>query len=192
MRKPNAKDRILETAAALFYERGFSEVGINEIIEKAETAKATFYQHFPSKESLCEAWLKFVHFRSEGMRNEILAGQGSPVEKIDQYFSMLEKLMKDSEFRGCPYSNTGAVVNQGCCGIREQIESHKNSIRRFFQALAGQIAPSAERAEALADTLFLLYSGATIESQNLRSLWPIQSAQKAAHESCDHAALVTP
>ncbi|MCB1236560.1 MAG: TetR family transcriptional regulator, partial [Verrucomicrobiae bacterium] len=31
MKKPNARERILETAARLFQERGFSEVGINEI-----------------------------------------------------------------------------------------------------------------------------------------------------------------
>jgi AcrR family transcriptional regulator len=191
MRKPNAKDRILETASALFHERGFSEVGINEIIEKAETAKATFYQHFPSKESLCEAWLKFVHCRSEESRNDILLGEGSPMEKVEHYFDNLEEFMKDSEFRGCPYSNTGAVVNQGCCGIREQIESHKLSIRRFFQTLAKEIADSPERVDSLADTLFLLFSGATIESQNLRALWPIHSAKKAARESCERAALVT-
>jgi len=190
MKKPNARDRILETAAALFHERGFSAVGINEIIEKAETAKATFYQHFPSKECLCEAWLKYVHCRSEAGRNEILAGEGSAAAKVDRYFETLATFMKESEFRGCPYSNTGAVVDSGCCGIREQIESHKDSIRRFFRTLAGQITTE-EKAGALADTLFLLYSGATIEAQNLRSLWPIEAALRAARESCRQAALVT-
>ncbi len=64
MKKPNARDRILETAGELFFQRGYSGVGINEIIEKAGTAKASFYQHFPSKESLCEAWLQEMHDRS--------------------------------------------------------------------------------------------------------------------------------
>ena len=191
MRKPNARDRIHATAAALFHERGISEVGVNEIIEKAETAKATFYQHFPSKDSLCEAWLNYVHSRSEQMRNEILVGSGSAEDKVDRYFEGLESFMKESEFRGCPYSNTGAVVGEGCCGIREQIERHKLSILNFFRTLAGEIAPSGQRAQALGDTLFILYSGATVEAQNLRSLWPIQSARTAARESCSQFSVVT-
>ena len=80
MRKPNAKERILETASKLFHERGYSEVGINEIIEKAETAKASFYQHYSSKEVLCEAWLQSVHDRSEDSRAELLVTDCSPSE----------------------------------------------------------------------------------------------------------------
>ncbi len=72
MRKANAKERILETAGKLFFQHGYSEVGINEIIAKAETAKASFYQHYPSKEALCEAWLSNVHDRSEMSRAEML------------------------------------------------------------------------------------------------------------------------
>ena len=34
MRKPNAKERILEVASKLFHERGYSEVGINEVTQK--------------------------------------------------------------------------------------------------------------------------------------------------------------
>ncbi|MDB2496353.1 hypothetical protein N9X25_04320 [Verrucomicrobiales bacterium] len=33
MRKPNAKERILEAASKLFHERGYSEIRINEIID---------------------------------------------------------------------------------------------------------------------------------------------------------------
>ena len=83
MKKPKARERILDTAAQLFQERGYSEVGINEIIDKAETAKATFYQHFPSKQSLCAEWLEEVHQRSESRRQAIMAGEGSAIEKVE-------------------------------------------------------------------------------------------------------------
>jgi len=39
----SAKDRILEVAGSLFMLRGYELVGVNEIIEKADVAKATFY-----------------------------------------------------------------------------------------------------------------------------------------------------
>ncbi|WP_083706172.1 TetR/AcrR family transcriptional regulator [Arthrobacter sp. QXT-31] len=51
------RDRIVRTAAALFYVDGLRGVGVNRIIEEAEVAKATFYRHFPSKEHLVLAYL---------------------------------------------------------------------------------------------------------------------------------------
>ena len=185
MRQSGARDRLLQTASRLFQERGFSEVGINEIIEKAETAKASFYQHFKSKTELCEAWLQEVHRRSEEMRNSILEGPGDSVEKVDRYFQGLEEFLAASDFRGCPYSNTGAVVDEGCCGIRRQIESHKASIRDFFRDLARGFTANSDRAAEVGDALFLVFSGASIEAQNLRTLWPLRSARRVAREMCE-------
>ena len=184
MKKPKARDRILETAGLLFQARGISEVGVNEIIEKAATAKATFYQHFPSKDALCEAWLKAIHDRSEKQRRELLASPADPAEKIDQYFGGIAQFMKDSDFRGCPYSNTSAVVGKACRGIRGQIESHKDSVRKFLRELALQLTGHQERSCEVGDSLFVLYSGGTTESQNLRALWPAEVARRTAREIC--------
>ena len=191
MKKPKAKERILETASQLFHERGYSEVGVNEIIDKAETAKATFYQHFPSKESLCGAWLQLVHDRSEAHRQQILEGGGSPASMVDAYFQDLGRFMEQSEFRGCPYSNTGAVIDDDCSCLRQQIEEHKACIREFFRVLAIRMTEDQARGEELGDVLFLLFSGATIEAQNLKDLWPVEAARKSARELCERASAVS-
>lgn len=180
MKKPNARERILETAGDLFFQRGYSEVGINEIIEKAGTAKASFYQHFPSKEALCEAWLASVHARSEDFRASLLVGPGTPSERLARYFEQLEQFLSASKFRGCPYTNTRAVSGGECVGICAQIRKHKESIRRFFRDLAAQALPDSTEAIEIGDRIFLLYSGATSEAQNLREMWPVAIARNAA------------
>jgi AcrR family transcriptional regulator len=180
MKKPNARERILGTASELFFQRGYSGVGINEIIEKAGTAKASFYQHFPSKESLCEAWLKLVHEQCEEFAEVLLAGAGTPGEKAGAYFDRLEHFLVESGFRGCPYSNTGAVSDEGCAGIREQIRVHKEATRRRFGQIAALAYADPVEAERIGDTLFLLHSGATGEAQNLRETWPVRVAREAA------------
>ncbi len=180
MRKPNARERILETAGKLFQERGYSEVGINEIISTADTAKASFYQHFSSKEMLCEAWLEAVHDNSDESRKNLIDCSLSPEKKIDQHFEDLETFLIKSKFRGCPYSNTGAVVSCETSGISEQIRLHKESIRKFFRSICNQQFSNKDQAEQTADHLFILYSGATTEAQNMREIWPVQSARKAA------------
>jgi len=180
MRKPNAKERILDVAGELFFKRGYSEVGVNEIIEKAETAKASFYQHFKSKECLCEAWLQEMHALSEQRRTELLASQASASEKVSTYFDQLRDFLIESEFRGCPYSNTGTIPAEEESGILRSIRLHKQSMREFFRKVCEERFADPETAATIGDRLFLLYSGATVEAQNLRSLWPIATAKEAA------------
>lgn len=186
MAKDGARERILATASRLFFERGYSEVGINEIIDSSETAKATFYHHFPSKQSLCKAWLESVHDRWEECQREILNAPGDPVAKVEQFFRDLGGLMTQSNFRGCPYTNTAVVVSEEESCLAKAVQIHKSSLREFFRALAFQVRPAASTEEiaSLGDTLFLLHSGATTEAQNLRSLWPVEVATSTAVEIC--------
>lgn len=182
MKKPRARERILETAGELFFQRGYSGVGINEIIEKAGTAKASFYQHFPSKECLCEAWLRELHEQSETRRASVLDGSEPAWEKIRTYFDHLERFLLESHYRGCPYSNTGAVSDESCAGIIAQIRLHKESTRAFLRQLAAQALPDPDRADEIGDRIFLLYSGGTSEAQNLKEIWPVRVARSAAVE----------
>ena len=48
----------MSVAADLFYKQGYRATGINEVIEKSGVAKATFYNHFPSKDDLGLAYLQ--------------------------------------------------------------------------------------------------------------------------------------
>ncbi len=52
MTKTSPKLRILKVSKQLFFENGFYHTGINQIIKEADTAKASFYDHFPSKDEL--------------------------------------------------------------------------------------------------------------------------------------------
>ena len=186
MRKKNAKQRLLDTATELFTERGFLAVGINEIIEKSETAKASFYQHFKSKDLLCAAWLSSMHERSE-IHHEALLREDKPTAiKIQEYFLFLKEWLRKNNFRGVPYTNTAAVLESGNLEIRSEIERHKLYIRDFFIELARHVA-SGKAARNLGNTWFVLYSGATTEAQNLRSTWPVESALETALTLCRQA-----
>jgi AcrR family transcriptional regulator len=187
MKKPDARNRILAKASALFFERGYSQVGINEIIEESGTAKATFYHHFPSKKSLCEAWLTEVHRQCEGDLVSLLKADGDPVSKVARYFDQLLDYLKANDFRGCPYSNTAVIATTEESIIR-RIRQHKDRIRDFFRQLAAQIIePDSSAASQLGDALFLLHSGATTEAQNLRDSWPVLVAREAGIRLCRQA-----
>ncbi|MFT4546224.1 MAG: AcrR family transcriptional regulator [Verrucomicrobiales bacterium] len=179
MKKANARERILATASDLFIERGYSTLGINEIIEKSETATASFYHHFPSKQQLCLTWLTETHARSDVRHDAILNAEGEATQKVLDYFEGLKDWMLSKEFRGCPFTNIAASLDKDSPPISEQVELHKLSIRDFFIDLAREIAPKGSPARRLGTSLFLLYSGATTEAQNLKSVWPIDAATES-------------
>jgi AcrR family transcriptional regulator len=55
-RRRQTRDRIAQTALALFSERGYDAVTIADIAEAADVAKQTVVNHFPAKDDLLLAW----------------------------------------------------------------------------------------------------------------------------------------
>src|SRR5215510_9785089 len=101
---PRPRDRILQTAAELFYRHGIHSVGIDRIIEESGVAKMTFYRHFPSKARLIAEylaqkelnWQRFVaQFTGDAAK--------TPVAKLLAIFDALESPIKNPGFCGCPF-----------------------------------------------------------------------------------------
>lgn len=177
------KVRILDTAGQLFSERGYELVGVNELIEKSGVAKATFYQHFRSKERLCVEWLKKEAAASEQAARALLNSDLPTTEKIIRRFDRLRGYLLSSEFRGCPFSNTASMMTEEN-EAREVVKSYKAGHRLFWHALALEVRESPSAAQALGDAWFLLFSGAVTEAQNARAIWPVDSAKAAALVLC--------
>ncbi len=95
--------------------------------------------------------------------------------KIMAYFKDLRSFMENHQFRGCPYTNALSVSRGKDEKITQEVLDHKEFVREFFIAISGEITPS-QRAQHVGEHLFLIYSGATTESQNLRAIWPIERA----------------
>src|SRR5260370_33511560 len=59
-KKEETKERIVQAAFALFRKRGVAATTVEEICERADVAKGTFFNYFPRKEAvfgdLSEQW----------------------------------------------------------------------------------------------------------------------------------------
>ncbi|MDN3260911.1 TetR/AcrR family transcriptional regulator [Streptomyces sp. CSDS2] len=54
--KQRMAGRLYDAALTLFQQKGYDETTIDEITELADTARGTFFNHFPQKEDLIAAW----------------------------------------------------------------------------------------------------------------------------------------
>lgn len=155
------RERILEQASILFHQQGYNSTGINQIIQEANVAKASFYQHFKSKDDLCVEFLNRRHVywfdellnytsRSKKLKTKVIAA-----------FDFIIHMNEKEDFRGCSFLNILSEISKEQDNILTVIQAHKNDLKSFFKQLIGD--------ELLATHLYLLFESAIIESQLFRS-----------------------
>ncbi|HJU96806.1 MAG TPA: TetR/AcrR family transcriptional regulator [Jiangellaceae bacterium] len=97
-----ARQRILETAYDLFSHRGVRDVGVDEIIARSGVAKATLYNHFPTKNHLVLAFLDLREERwtFDMVETEARARGGTPEEHLLAIFDVFGEWFHREDFDG--------------------------------------------------------------------------------------------
>jgi AcrR family transcriptional regulator len=180
MEKRSVRDRIIETAASLFYKNGYNQTGINQIIEEASVAKASLYQHFRSKQDIAVAYLNRRHYWWMGELTDYVSAKEGAKEKILGSFDFLSKWLQESKFRGCGFQNIITDLPDGHSKIKEETLFHKNELFRWIQRVLEEGSDdSSENIISLAQQVLVLIDGAIIMSQIQNDDWPIKSAKIA-------------
>ena len=168
--------RILRTAARLFYEQGYHATGVNQIIAEAAVAKATFYAHYPSKETLGAAWLTQQHDAWVSWLNERVSSVADPRLRLATLFDLLEVWLRNNDFRGCPFHNTNAEQPNPPPALRAIIQKHLAFLRDYLGGLVRSALPGRIEADRLALAAHVLFCGAMVEAQAFHDPWPVRSA----------------
>ncbi|UWY27255.1 TetR/AcrR family transcriptional regulator [Flavobacterium sp. TR2] len=164
------KERILEKTFALFHKQGYNATGINQIIEEAQVAKASFYYHFKSKEDLCVAFLEQRH---SFWFNELLKFTSNAEDsnsKVLAAFDFIIFMNKNENFRGCSFLNILSEIPSDSTKILGAIQNHKNDLRLFFKDIL--------KADLLSDHIYLLFESCIVESQLFKSNHLIEQSKK--------------
>jgi AcrR family transcriptional regulator len=105
--KPDARERILDTAYELFSRRAIRDVGIDEVIERAGVAKATLYRHFPSKDDLVIAFLERREERwtLAWVEAEARRRGATPEEQLLAIFELFDEWFHRDDFEACSFVN---------------------------------------------------------------------------------------
>ncbi len=106
--RTQARKRILDAAYDLFSTRGIRAVGIDEIVARAEVAKATLYRHFRTKDVLV---LSFLERREELWTKEFVEAEArrrgaTPEERLVAIFDVFDEWFHDEKFEACSFINT--------------------------------------------------------------------------------------
>lgn len=137
--RKTGRERVLETAYDLFSSRGIRAVGVDEIVERAGVAKATLYNHFPTKDALVLAFLERREQRwtMDWVEAEARRRGSSPEEQLLAIFEVFDEWFRRDDFEGCSFINVllemGASHPAGSASAR-----YLNNIRTVVARLASE------------------------------------------------------
>jgi AcrR family transcriptional regulator len=158
------RERILRTAAELFYSHGAHAVGVDLVVERAGVAKTSLYRHFRSKDELIAAFLQAEDeafwTQWDAIAREHRAGAES---QLDAHILSVAERMARPNYRGCPQLNMAAEFSDAAHPARLVAISHKQQLRRRLTDIAERLPVA--RPRELAAQLLLLLNGAFVSSE---------------------------
>lgn len=161
MNKLKPKERIMEVASKLFREQGFNSTGINQIIKEANVAKASFYDHFKSKDFLAIQYLNNRHVLwFDGLKNHVNKYKTSK-EQILESFDYIKVMNEKEDFSGCVFLNMLSELKYEHKEVNEVIKNHKIDLQNFFN----EIMKDQEKSFVI----YMLFESCLIESQAFRN-----------------------
>ena len=180
-RKTTTRERLITTAAELFWKQGYAQTGVNEIIQQAQATSGSFYHFFPTKEDLLLAVVDHV---AEIFETEVFDpasdGAGDAVEALFAVLGHYRQRLLDSGFVfGSPMASLAAEVSENHPLVHARlVEIQTAWTRRIEGLLAGageQLSGDLDR-NALARFVVSAMEGAALQARVTRSLDPFDAS----------------
>ncbi|BCH22008.1 TetR family transcriptional regulator [Mesorhizobium sp. L-8-10] len=164
----DVRERILETASSLFYQRGVRAVGVDLVVEEAGVAKTSLYRHFGTKDDLVAAFLAREDEDFWGTWDRVAQIHKDDARaELDAQLEWIGERVGRPNYRGCPQINVAAEFPEADHPARKVAAAHKREMRSRLKGIAERLGT--DRPDELAGQLALLVNGAFVSSQMLEA-----------------------
>ena len=158
------REKVLQTACALFYQHGVRAVGVDLVVEKAGVAKTSLYRHFATKDDLIAAFLEREDADFWGTWDRVAGRHADDAAaELDAHLAWIGERAGRANYRGCPQINVAAEFPEADHPARKVAAAHKREMRRRLKEISQRLGVS--RPDELAGQLSLLINGAFVSSQ---------------------------
>ncbi len=153
------RQKLLETAEALFHAEGFHAVGLKRILREVGITKQGFYRHFDSKEDLVA---EVIHWHDRWWRDncrQLLEHRAGPDvrRQLDEFVGLLIEVLEGDVFRGCFFINAVAQFPSKSDPIHRAALKAKDNIEAMIRDMA--LGAGADDPAAFARELSMIFEG---------------------------------
>ena len=179
----DTREHLLATGEQLCMHRGFTGMGLSELLKTAEVPKGSFYHYFRSKEAFGVAMLErhYVGYHQR-LAHHFAHGSGNYRDRLIAYFQQtLNQFSQKGMISGCLTVKLSAEV----CDLSEDMRSAMDRGASRVIALLAEALENGRRSRCLAfegdaltqgQVLYALWLGANLQAKISRSALPLESA----------------
>jgi TetR/AcrR family transcriptional repressor of nem operon len=139
------KQRLLEAGLSKLLERGYNDLGLQELLDATDTPKGSFYHHFGGKEefalAVVDQYMEAVHAGLDACLGD---QSRPPLERIRNFFEQTQKKYRQEGYMGCLLGGLGQELSGVSDVFRKKIAS-------CFAAIAKRLAICLEEAREAGD-----------------------------------------
>jgi AcrR family transcriptional regulator len=166
---PRPRDRILDAATRLFYQKGIEVVGVNPVIDEADVAPMTLYRQFVSKDRLVAAaleqwstnWLHEINDRIDRAGDD-------PQRRFDALWDALEDWFATDGFRGSFVTNAAIELrSKPDHPAHKVVLAHRMAVEHLLEDLA-KLAGASDPANLAAQLQVLVDGAITVAAADRR------------------------
>ncbi|NNN27185.1 TetR/AcrR family transcriptional regulator [Pseudomonas nitroreducens] len=177
------RQHILDTAQIIIAGRGFTAVGLNEILQAANVPKGSFYHYFASKEAFGEALLKsyFGDYMAQ-LETLLSSPSSSAAQQLLSYWANWLETQATCDPKGkCLAVKLAAEVSDLSEPMRVVLrDGTERVINRLAIAVKEAVLegslPDTTDARGLAAMLYQLWLGASLRAKITRDRVPLEAA----------------
>lgn len=96
------RDRIIETADQLFYQRGYAHTSFADIAAAVNLSRGNFYYHFKTKDEILAAVIELRQHKTRLMLDNWATQAQTPAERIERFIDMMAINSPQIRQYGCP------------------------------------------------------------------------------------------
>lgn len=140
------REKVIQTASGLFSEKGYTALGVDEIIKKTGMTKGAFYNAFGSKEAfLLEALTKYSESNTQRIERKLQSRSDlKAAVQLEQFYLEMLDMQDQIEHKGCLINNMMTELS----GINENVTCAINS---HFDTIIENLIPIITQGQAEGD-----------------------------------------
>ncbi len=186
---PDVRGSILDVGQRIMASKGFSAVGLNEILAGAGVPKGSFYHYFGSKDAFGKALLEAYFEDYLADLDEILSQPGlTAAERLMAYLQHWQETQSFFDCQGkCLAVKLGAEVADLSEAMRAALKHGTSGItQRLKTAIEAGVAEGSLSIDGdpdgAAQSLYQLWLGASVMVKIVRSAQPFESAMMTTRQ----------
>lgn len=189
MAKEQTKSVLLDAGKKLFLERGYTNSGLDAILQEAKIPKGSFYYFFESKEDFgLQVLDKAASDHEADVERYLSDASLSPLDRLKLYFESHCAVLESKQCRnGCLVGNLSQELADQSETFRARVaQIFRKRVDRYAACLleaqeAGQISRDLD-AHELAEFLLNSWQGAVLRAKTLRDTGPLKIFVKMMFE----------